>query len=543
MAPPHAAAAQSQGNALQALDQLARLGVRDAAIDHELACLDETRFRVAFVGEWNSGKSTLINLLLDRQVLPVGRYPETGTACYVHSDSAARVTASWSDGRTETGGGSVDAIREWVQITRKGTRIDAASLPGSIDIGAPDVDLPEMVDLIDTPGLNDDPEMVDRALAATAGADAIVFVLNTRHFLTVVEADVIRELVARSGDGAILFVLNVFLDQDSTVEWADRLQEDFPIQEAKLRKLLAELDYEPAADLVAVSGRAGTAPFGADDFRHGVTRFWRDMRDQLVAERRRANLRRAVLRAQGIAGERVRPLQAAFDAAQRAHQDYEFKKERREAFLSIAKRSVSGAIERWAANARLVAQRVASDVTASSIKYDDTLSVKLTDALGTIGRQAADELYANLEGICATYQQTAPQKVDRGKIRSEFEPGHVTVLVANNNMGGGGVAGGAATGAAIGTVIPVVGTIFGALIGGVIGAVASGGNAVERDVAETRKNVRDAVNDVIETVEGARSDLVDIAKSLRVRLPDVAKPDPTELDRWRELESMLAVAL
>jgi Dynamin family len=520
------------------LDRLQRLGVSDELIAKERASLDETRFRVAFVGEWNSGKSTLINLFLDKPVVPVGRYPETGAACFIHLAASAEVTASWSDGRIESGQGSIEKIRDWVQITRNGSRANVASLPSSIDIATPGIDLPSSVDIIDTPGLNDDPEMIDRALAASANADAIVFVLNTRHFLTSVEAETVRALVKQPGRAGILFVLNVFLDCDSQEEWLDRMEEDLPIQRSKLRNLLDELGCVPEGDLVSVSARAASESFGADLFRDAVKRLWSEgIREQMVEGRRSATLRRLLTRANEIANQKLRSLEAEFAKANRAHQDFKQRRKRGENYKRISENAVDDAIETWASNAKLVAISIASRLTTSNLTRDDTYSKELTTALADIGRQAADELYSNLKNISSTYQQRDPGSTEERTIGNEFAFGTIEVPVPNYDAGSGGVLAGAAAGAALGSVFPIIGTFFGGVLGGIAGAVHGADAAMERDVAGARSSIQGAINEAVEEMSRRRESLLEISESLQEKLVEVRKPVRAAIDRWHGLVS------
>ena len=86
-----------------ALTELAALGT-DADRERIAALrdrLDAARLRVLVAGEAKRGKSTLINALLGRAVLPTGVTPLTAVATTVRYGDDHRVQVRFSDGQTE----------------------------------------------------------------------------------------------------------------------------------------------------------------------------------------------------------------------------------------------------------------------------------------------------------------------------------------------------------------------------------------------------------------------------------------------------------
>ena len=86
-----------------ALDELAALGSDQdreviAAVRDRLAA---ARLRVLVAGEAKRGKSTLINALLGRDVLPTGVTPLTAVATTVRYGDDAHVEVRFSDGHEE----------------------------------------------------------------------------------------------------------------------------------------------------------------------------------------------------------------------------------------------------------------------------------------------------------------------------------------------------------------------------------------------------------------------------------------------------------
>lgn len=72
-----------------------------SAIDDVIKRLTEDTFSVAIVGEFKRGKSTLINALLEKDVLPTDVVPTTATLNKVTYSVTPFVRIEYNDGRTE----------------------------------------------------------------------------------------------------------------------------------------------------------------------------------------------------------------------------------------------------------------------------------------------------------------------------------------------------------------------------------------------------------------------------------------------------------
>ncbi|HAS51016.1 MAG TPA: hypothetical protein DCS21_04490, partial [Gammaproteobacteria bacterium] len=127
----------------------------------ELAC--------AFVGEWNSGKSSLQNSLLGLPLLPEQPIPTTKTVVTLGQGQVAEPVAI-----IQTATGSCQEYRgsDAINALQNSTQ----NLP-RIDYRAPQLDLPPHTLFIDTPGFNDT-DQIASAKAETVQADLVVFVMN-----------------------------------------------------------------------------------------------------------------------------------------------------------------------------------------------------------------------------------------------------------------------------------------------------------------------------------------------------------------------------
>jgi hypothetical protein len=138
----------------QALETLAATAGerRQAGLVAELrdarAALAGRRFNVAVMGQFKRGKSTLINALLDRDLLPADVAPITSAITIVEHGQRERAWVHFSDGgETEAG---LDEVHLFVSEeenpgNRKGVRVARIALPSPL--------LATGIRLIDTPGV------------------------------------------------------------------------------------------------------------------------------------------------------------------------------------------------------------------------------------------------------------------------------------------------------------------------------------------------------------------------------------------------------
>src|SRR4051794_26071761 len=71
------------------------------ALDDLAESIGDPSFRLLVFGEFSAGKSTLINALLGRRVLPAKARPTTGHATHLVAGERDGVTARFADGREE----------------------------------------------------------------------------------------------------------------------------------------------------------------------------------------------------------------------------------------------------------------------------------------------------------------------------------------------------------------------------------------------------------------------------------------------------------
>ncbi len=207
------------------------------------------RFRVLVVGEAKRGKSTLVNALLGRVVLPTGATPVTALPTVVRHGQSALLEVRYLDGRGETR--SVDDLRGLVtELANPDNRLGLAEVV--LQMPAPLLD--GGIDLVDTPGVGS--VFVHSAAAATAALDtmdAAVFVLSADPPISGSERDFLAAVRDRSV--ALFCVLNK-VDNLTTSERGEVL--DFTAE------VLAQAVGRPLA-VYPLSARQAVAAQQAED--------------------------------------------------------------------------------------------------------------------------------------------------------------------------------------------------------------------------------------------------------------------------------------
>ncbi|MFE4961576.1 dynamin family protein [Streptomyces sp. NPDC056660] len=171
----------------------------------DLAALADGRgrrlFRVAVVGEFNRGKSTLVNRLLGRDLLPTGSLPVTRVPVVVRAAQDETLTVRWPDGRRELrrldGDGAWDGLTGVVPEEGSGTTGGAPEPSVTLTVADGWLDGLD-AELVDTPGVNfGNDEQLEQVREVAAGCDAVLFVVSALSPLGITERSLLEEEVLR----------------------------------------------------------------------------------------------------------------------------------------------------------------------------------------------------------------------------------------------------------------------------------------------------------------------------------------------------------
>ena len=184
------------GPLLAALDELSRLGGDDdrAALDALRGRLAGQRLRVLVAGEAKRGKSTLVNALLGRALLPVGVTPLTALATTVRCGRDEGIRAVFRDGGVE----SFPLAALGDLVTERGNPGNRRNL-ASVTVVADAPMLARGVELVDTPGTGSVyAHNTEEAEAALDTMDAAVFVLTADPPVSASECELMARVAERS---------------------------------------------------------------------------------------------------------------------------------------------------------------------------------------------------------------------------------------------------------------------------------------------------------------------------------------------------------
>jgi small GTP-binding protein len=163
--------------------------------------LNEDRFHLVVVGEFNHGKTTFVNSLLGEQALPTGVTPTTATIHHIHwaEKPQAFVVLTGGEKRALPFGEA------------KSFAVGGGAATEDIDhleIGYPAPLLRERILLVDTPGVNDlSLQRADITYSYIPRADAVLFLLDAGQILKESERVFLNDKLLKASRDKIVFVI------------------------------------------------------------------------------------------------------------------------------------------------------------------------------------------------------------------------------------------------------------------------------------------------------------------------------------------------
>lgn len=173
-------------------------------IDEVLERVENNTFSVAVVGEFKRGKSTFINALLGQDILPSDILPTTATLNRVTYGVKPFVQVVFKDGKEEEV--PIDKLNDYVTKLTVEAEETAANVKEAI-VHYPVHYCQNNVDIIDTPGLNDEANMDEVTLSVLPQVDAAIMVVMAQAPFSESERDFLETKLLTNDLGRIIFVV------------------------------------------------------------------------------------------------------------------------------------------------------------------------------------------------------------------------------------------------------------------------------------------------------------------------------------------------
>lgn len=255
-------------------------------------------FRVGIMGEFKRGKSTLINALLGQRIAPAKAKPATAAINRVVYGLTPKATVVYKDGRQEEV--PVGQIADYV------TKITADSAATAKLVEEAVVEYPSEfcknnVEIIDTPGLNDEDDMEAISESIIGTLDAVILVLSDTNPFSKSEQDFVAHKLMKSDVSRLIVLVNEFKGSEDYDEPGEREEflEDLRErvieklfhrkedgsdgQEKAAREKLADFKLYPISAKNALNGRLNNIPELVKE--SGILAFEERLRKLLTEER------------------------------------------------------------------------------------------------------------------------------------------------------------------------------------------------------------------------------------------------------------------
>jgi len=223
--------------------------------------IDNDFFTVVVLGEFKRGKSTFINALLKKELLPTDVLPETATINAIMYSETPTLQVVMNDGNEETG----EVSREYLQRFSAREKDSLSEKVKYIKIGYPADILKNNLAIVDTPGVDDiNEQRSEITYRFIPKANAVIFLLDAKSPLKKTEKDFIDSKLLPLGLDTILFVANKYdaIDEEEEEDYLTdlrmRLASAFKIGEEKAQ--LKKINLYPLSAKWALEGVVKNKP-------------------------------------------------------------------------------------------------------------------------------------------------------------------------------------------------------------------------------------------------------------------------------------------
>jgi small GTP-binding protein len=362
--------------------------------------LAAARLRVLVVGEAKRGKSTLINALLGRDVLPMGVTPLTAVATTVTQGTDEGLDVAFADGRTERH--SLSAIEEFG--TERGNPDncrDVATI--AVQLDAPI--LAKGLEIVDTPGTGSvhahNTAAADDALPTM---DAAIFVLTADPPVSAAERDLLSRVHRLSVTTFVVLNKADYADAAGLAEAAE-------FTERVVTKVTGQ-----SVSLYPVSARAALSPAGDAGFAHFAADFTAYLDTGRAADLRRS----AAGQLRRIAGAEIDEIALAQRAAEMRSSDAAGRVAAFTARLAAVQERGTAAADLAAAESKRMLTALNEEAEAERVRLTTRLRATISGLLaGELASASPSEIHR--QGRAALVQQAvdgaeAWRQAQRGKL-------------------------------------------------------------------------------------------------------------------------------
>lgn len=177
-----------------------------AEVNRQNEKLENMRFQVAVVGEFKRGKTSFINALLRKNILPADVVPATATINRITYGNVPSSYIFWNNGRPVEKV-EIDQLADYITKITDQAAMQARNIKEAV-VHYPCRFCENNVDLIDTPGMNDDDAMNSVTIRQLSDIDLAIVTLDPSMPVSQTEARFIAQLVESSQIYQIVFVVS-----------------------------------------------------------------------------------------------------------------------------------------------------------------------------------------------------------------------------------------------------------------------------------------------------------------------------------------------
>ncbi len=349
-------------------------------------------FSVGIMGEFKRGKSTVINALLGEEIAPADVVPASATLNRITYGLNPKATIVYKDGHCEEV--PVDRIADYVTKITAGAAATAELVEQAV-VEYPCQFCQNNVEIIDTPGLNDDERMDAISEAVIPKLDAVVLVLSAGSPFSKSEAEFVRSKLMTSDVTRLIVLLNridtIYSEKDRArllESIRDKIIKEILERTASIhgtdsklyqdtKDKLADIKVYPISAIQALVGRTENRPELVEQ--SGISAFEERLRKLLTQERGALEILRAAGVITSLLAEGENALKLRMNALEMSTEEFLKNQKEAEAKIEELRQGKKAEKERISHKGKEIRSQMDGIVRQ---KYDN-LESRISDYLGS----------------------------------------------------------------------------------------------------------------------------------------------------------------